>query len=443
MKYGKHFVWLLLIILLTPSAAEAFFNLNLSGLGACGASGISSSCTGSQDKLFASIACKVMSMIDRAVIPLYCSIIYNPAYSNAVNAAMVLYVVIAGISYTFGLSRVSVGDLSVRLIKVSLVYALVSNASFFFSFIYTNVMQTPQQLVLAVLNATGSGSSNFFEHLDKSMYKIFTEVFGSNLPAKEQSNQMVSTMKIATFAIVLKEMVPGGNSLAAIFMFVVGMWLVSYLQIAIRYLFAYLGIVFLLMLAPIFIPCFLFKSLKYMWEEWIKMMLTWIIEIILVVAFLLLVENFYTDFYDLLKKAFNSSNITTEQTTYLKPYNDKSGKLVVAEEMYQRQTKGLDQFVSSLGYGSNTDAVAEIWVQIITMGLVVFLAVNFLGYITTLAQTLTGGYTYLKVMGGDGQNTRNSGSRNELFSTGQRNNAENENARRDSASGGDSARENQ
>lgn len=415
---------LLLVLMAVPTLAHAAGTggiFDFIGSGSIGCTGASSgqSCSMDEKKLFTSIACKVMKTVDTAIIPIFCNIINNPSYRMFLDGAMTLYVVIYGVNFVSGITPVKLGVIVIAIIKATLIYALMTNADFFFSFVYSTILQTPQELVKSLLSAHGSGAQSIFEHVDEGMYKIFEEITQPQLDPEDRQTYMAKEMTIVAFAIGLKHLMPGGNSIYGLFMFVVMGWMMSYLSIIVRYLLSYMALVFLLMLSPIFIPSLLFKPTREaLFNEWAKMMFSFMIELVVVVAFILMIEKFYLEFYDMLKKSFGSGGggggsavgaggggggglqLTEGDTRYIRTYNAGIDEDYVKEET----VRGLKDPVKDLnkaGYtGDATQISAQAMIDLVTMAVIVFLSSIFLRYIPQFAGMLAGQFNYNKMFGG-------------------------------------------
>ena len=397
---------ILLAIVALPAVAQAagiMVNLDLTGILGCYGMGINfgNGCGMDEKMLFTTIACKVMKTIDQAVIPIYCNITLNPAYIDALNAMLVLYVCLFGVGYLVGIHRERLGVVVLGMVKMLVVYTILTNSPLFFNLIYKAVVQTPQQMVQSVLAIHGSGAQNIFQYVDESMYKIFEEVTQPNATASDRESYAAKQLSILAIAIGAKAMLPGGNFIYGLFMFVVGGWLLSYLMVVVRYLLSYLALTFMLMLAPIFIPSLLFKKTSFLFDEWLRMLISFIIEIVLVVAYVLMVEPFYKDFFNMLQKSFKNLNLEKGETRYLKPYNNSEGKEYIKEESVQ-DVKDPVGSMNAAGFdGDATDITSDILVNLITMAAVVFLSSAFLRYVPTLASMLAGKYNFSKLFGGE------------------------------------------
>ena len=405
---------ILLAIVALPAAAQAGgiidINIDISGIFGCWGSAFGSICVTDQKMLFTTIACKVMKTIDAAIIPIYCNITQNPTYIGALNALLVLYVIIFGIGYLTGLNRAKLGVVVFGMIKIAIIYTILTNASLFFNLIYRTAVTTPKDLVQITLAAHGSGASSIFQYVDQGMYKIFEEIAQPNMDPDDRQSYVASELSILAIALGVKTLIPGGNFIYGLFVFVVMGWLFSYLMVVVRYLLSYLALTFMLMLAPIFIPSLLFKKTAFLFDEWLRMLISFIIEIVLVVGYVLMVEPFYTEFYEMLKRSFRSSNggptadglkLDKQDTNFLKAYNTGTDTEFYKEESVQ----GVKDPVSAMhavGFPDKaTDISAEVIQELIIMAVIVFLSSVFLRYIPTLASMLAGKYNFSKLFGGE------------------------------------------
>ncbi len=401
---------ILLTVVAIPAGAEAagILDINLARIFGCFGNPFGTGCSVNEKMLFTSVACKVMQTIDSAVIPIYCNITQNPNYISALNALLVLYILLFGVGYLIGIHRARLGVVMIGLVKAAAVYFILTYAGLFFNLIYYVAVDTPKELVRSILAAHGSNTSSIFEYVDQGMYRIFDEMSQPALDPNDRQSFAAKELSVFAIAIGVKTLMPGGNFVFGLFVFVIMGWLFSYLMIVVRYLLSYLALTFMLMLAPIFIPSILFKKTAFLFDEWMRMLVSFIIEIVLVVAYVIMIEPFYTSFYEMLKKSFEGSGLTggalqftKGETTYLKSYNTGTDKEFVKEESVQGLQNPAED-MKNAGFGTDaTDISSEVLINLVTMAVIIFLSSVFLRYIPTLASMLAGKYNFSKLFGGE------------------------------------------
>ena len=407
------------IFILTAGAAHAaegggeetgsiidFFSIG----GGCGGGGPAPCDDDPKNGLFASIACRVMKSFNTGVVPLYCNIVSNPEYLAAIDAAMALYVVLLGFSFIFGLVPMTAGTLVAKLLKATIVYAITINADLYFNLIYNTVLQTPQDAVRILLNsatgaaAGGAGSENFFQYVDKNMFKVMNEVFYSQ--ATEGSGQTYTKSNLKVFVIGLALWQLGGDLIGGLFFAVTIGWVLAFFSIMVRYLLAMLSLMFVLMLGPLFLPTLLFEQTKYLAEEWFYMLLNFIMQIVLVVAFVLMVQVFFIEFYKTISDAMEKGTMTQSSDKGLVTFNDSTAPDGAAFRVEKRNSKGFspqeaEQFYNSAFGTTYQDDLPKKVIKFLGMLVMVLCSITFLSYVPSLAALLIGRPRFVRIFAGE------------------------------------------
>src|SRR5690606_34694921 len=84
---------------------------------------------------------------------------------------------------------------------------------------------------------------------------------------------------------------------------------------------------FLLVMGPIFLPTLLFDKSKFLGDEWMKMMMSFMIQIIITVAFVLMVQEFFREFIEFIKMGMNESVLDEDFNYSLKEYGADFGQV--------------------------------------------------------------------------------------------------------------------
>ena len=362
------------------------------------------------DGLFNSIGCQVMKSFNGSIVPLYCNIIANPTYLEAVNAAMVLYVIFIGFSFLAGITQVEIGVVAGQVLKVVIVYAFAINADLYFSVVYQAVLGTPEEIVKILLSgsqaaggtgftsgtAGGTGTAtNFFQYVDQGIYKVFTDVIKPTYNEASGATYDQANLKLIVLALAVWQVM--GDNVGGLFMGVVVGWLLTYFSIMVRYLLAQLSLMFLLMLGPLMIPFYLFKQTQEFTLGWIKMMVAFIVQIMLVVAFVLMIQHFFVDFYNLLKNGLAATPMQQTTTSHLVKYGTDSYKI---ENKPAYSTANAEtQLNQALGGDWKTKSPGFI-VQLLSMLAIIFCASSFIRKVPELANIITATPRAPQILGG-------------------------------------------
>lgn len=412
----------IMILVVLPEIASATteaFVFSINGLG-CTGTVFETNCVANPDQgLFSSIACKVMSAINHGVIPVYCNLIGNPDYVMAVNAAVALYVVLWGVMAVAGMTHVSMGQAFIKLLKVMFVFALVMNASFYFEFVYSFVMQAPAQVVRILLESSGSGGQNFFEHVDKKMFEMINSTVKPQLVNDDGSSYQAFDIRMIMLAAAAWKLIPSiGEYIFSFFFFTLLSWIFAYISIVVRYLVAIVALNFLLVLGPIFLPTILFEKTKFLGDEWIKMLVSYMVQIVVVIAFVLMVEDIYEEFTDLIKTGINETVLDKDYE-----YNavKVAGDADAVQQKYGINMATSEKYVTNMnidvGPGKGTDGGNTLhfatkeeflkWflMRLIMMALVSLLTLVFMkDYVPAIAVALGGNLKFTSLFGQGSEN---------------------------------------
>ncbi|MFN7038339.1 MAG: type IV secretion system protein [Alphaproteobacteria bacterium] len=203
-------------------------------------------------------------------------------YIKIIRLMLTLYIIIYAIFFTFGLIQVSQLDLVMRIIKIAVILAFISDGSW--KFFYDNFFRlfgiidtaldkeenftgTGTVYYLIGIMTGGNGSSqNPFAFVDYAMNAMF---FNQNAAYRITSLLFTSIVGIFYFIGVVY----------AIFTF-----FKAVIEITINYLLSFTYVAVLIILAPIFIPCILFSMTKGIFDNWIKYAIRYTIEPIFLIV---------------------------------------------------------------------------------------------------------------------------------------------------------------
>ena len=396
-----------LVAALLPTIAHATDILDMmpSGL-ACGANSTTNCDENPENGLFAGIACKVMKVFNSGVVPLYCNMIFSSYFQSALGAALTLYTVFVGFAYVTHMVPMKTSHAITKVIKAAAVYGILMNSDLFFSMVYSTIIETTDALVRAMVSAqSGGGAQSFFEYVDQAMYKVFDGVFYSE--ANNESGATTQQPDFRMFLLGMAMMHLTGDLFGGIFFAVTIGWILSYFSIMVRYLLAFMSMVFVIMLGPIFIPTILFEKTKYMFEEWIKMLVCFMVQVVLVVAYLLMVEGFFTDFYNQIKSVIENQNTKIEEVDNKRIVNFGDGVGVdrVVND-YGANMKSAEKYINDSGMSS--DKIPEFVFNMMLMMVMVVLSMMFMKQVPSLAVLVTGQFRFIQFFQGSnfsGKNT--------------------------------------
>lgn len=191
---------------------------------------------------------------------------HNATYINTVRALLVLYFAIFGIMYMFGMMHMHQQEMIKRLLKVSIVFMLISPSSweFFDTFLVQFILHGSVQLMAIVLGASAGGIIPNIENDPTLVFTIF------DVPLSQIFSRPVGVKLCALFLSGL---------FGVVVFFVVSVSMIIYalaiLKAAMMYIYTIIGIALLLVIAPIMIPFILFQQTKSIFDSWWKYLISY------------------------------------------------------------------------------------------------------------------------------------------------------------------------
>lgn len=200
---------------------------------------------------------------------LYLGVVNNPGYKSAVSAIITLYIMLTGLSYLMGNIKMTQTELIVRVTKIAIVSALLNSQyswSFFNDYLFVYFVGGADQILNIIMEAgaTGPGAPG------------------------------IMAMMIApqTFSKLISMLFVDWLGLPYIILFFIAMCLVIiiFVQSAVIYLSALIAISLLLIMAPIFICFLLFEFTKSFFENWLKQLLSYAVQPIILFTGLIFIS---------------------------------------------------------------------------------------------------------------------------------------------------------
>ncbi|KJV68980.1 TrbL/VirB6 family protein [Candidatus Neoehrlichia procyonis] len=215
-----------------------------------------------------------------AIRVIYDNITHNGSFIKMVNALLTLYLLISVLFFIVGFSRLSLFDILVSVVKISIViYVLRPNSWVFFKdHLFDLFINAPLELI-RIMTGNQGGS---FEFLDSLLYRFsFSQ----------------------TWMQILSLLFAGPVGWLSLFLVLWGLvtliWCI--LISVITYLISIVAIGLLLCIAPFFIICILFRRTKAIFDAWIKALLQTSMQPIIIFASLaLLVQAIHNIIYGML-----------------------------------------------------------------------------------------------------------------------------------------------
>lgn len=201
----------------------------------------------------------------------------NTTYVGYIRVLLILYITWFGISFLLGNAKISQSDFVIRLVKIGIIFALISEQSwdFFNKYFFQAFLNGTNELVILSQRAGGFScpDSNPFCFIDYGFSKIFFN---------------------GTTWLKLISLFPEGIIMMLILVWAIVMYFIAVIKVIVYYLMAVIYIAALVMVAPIFIPFILFGQTEKMFKEWITNLIRYTIEpVLLLVGFSVLSQLLY------------------------------------------------------------------------------------------------------------------------------------------------------
>lgn len=271
--YGKALIVACALVLIWPDAAQAA-DLRctngvpsgggiFSGSAACDSFGVS--------QPFSTLNCYFQQNLNLVISRSYCGIQYNLA--PVLNVAIVLFVMLYGIMFSFGLAALTAKELVVRLIKIALIWTFAMNAEWGVGmalfFLFGGIEEIVTWIMRIFPDMNAPDGLRFIEHLD---YLIFQQLIGGFTIKGALLFGMFGILATLVFPVFL---------LFVVYMMTV---MAALMRTVITYLVGLSAIGFLIALGPIFVSLALFKTTYTFFDSWLRYLISFALQVILVFA---------------------------------------------------------------------------------------------------------------------------------------------------------------
>lgn len=235
----------------------------------------------------------------------YVALFKDPIVKRVINITLVLYVCFYGLTFLMGITDFGRKEIMMRLIKIGLVTLFTSpNAwSMYNTFVvgfFKNGMDSIIGMITRVFDSNmNSGLANLSANEPSSSASgkfIFIDNMIKDLTSKANINRIFGLFGIK-----------GGKGMYAFItvpaiIFLIGYFIYTMLDIAVKYLINLLKICFGLALGPIFILFVLFEKTKDMFKNWLSFMGSRTLEIIILIAiihpFVIILDGLFKQMLD-------------------------------------------------------------------------------------------------------------------------------------------------
>jgi hypothetical protein len=239
--------------------------------------------------MFSTVICQFVTMINVVLGKLYCGIQF--AVQPVIYIVMLVFIIVYGVQMLMGTAQLNSGELITRIIKMSIIFWLATDQSWgvsagiglMFKFFVAFISESTRWVV-SVLSA-GSGlnfnlNQPYNPGITATFYYLDEWIFSALTGALSSANA-----KVMGFFVAMSMAMP------SVF-FLVLYWLISVLKMVlmtlVTFLMAIVAVAFLLAMSPIFLSFMLFKATFQFFDQWLRFMVAFSLQVMVSFAVLTL-----------------------------------------------------------------------------------------------------------------------------------------------------------
>lgn len=218
------------------------------------------------------------------------NLVSGSEFQSYVRALLLLYIVLYGIVFLMGFVQVTQKDLMIRVFKIAIIIQLLSPYSW--EFFYDNFFQFFTQgigEITGMLFGSGNDSVNIGSSVGSAPYSDNCPCNVQSLSGFEAFDRILQEVFSQATQAKLKAMIRWKVALGTVFYLIMNVIFILLVYIVIKsvltYILSYLALSLLIILAPIFIPFFLFRFTKPLFDEWLKQLISYFIQPIVILTF--------------------------------------------------------------------------------------------------------------------------------------------------------------
>jgi len=249
-------------------------------------SGASCPTTISKNNIFSFLICNMEQLSSNLMGSMFCGMITS--LQPIVMSVLVLSLTIFGAAFTIGVIPLRAGDFLLYLIKFAAVFAFATSSDFIIGIAYNFLVSGIRDGVAVALSGlypelgpdvTGADLYAMMDGFLGKAMSFATDYVGAKRDGSEDvcKNALFAAMAVMAFAF------PPIFYISVLIILKVAL---TFLRAVFGYVYALVGIAFLLTLAPFFLSFFLFKATRALYEKWIGYLVSFTLQMIILFAFL-------------------------------------------------------------------------------------------------------------------------------------------------------------
>ncbi len=221
-----------------------------------------------------SITRPIQNMLDEITQIIYSAIIHDHEFRRIVKACLLLFVILYATFFMLGLIKDKQTDMVIKVAKVGVILALLSNDSweFFNTYFFSLFSEGSQFLINAATGGSG-GEANHFVFLDLTIGQFFTNTTWQKL---------ASLLFAGPFGIIYCFIIIRGFYT----------YLCAIVEAVVAYLISLVAISVMLIMAPFFLIFLLFSVTKPLFDAWVSHIFNFALQPAMLFAALALFNEF-------------------------------------------------------------------------------------------------------------------------------------------------------
>lgn len=241
----------------------------------------------STTNFFSFLICNIQKLSTNVMGSLYCGTI--DALKPSILAAVTLAVTLFGIAFMTGITDLSRGGAIAFGIKLAFIMGFALNSDLLIGVAYRflmGVMQDGATISLAAISSDAKDMDGLYTLLDNAAAKAFslvTDMLNGTLAKEAVATE--NRCKNAIFA-VLVTMLVAAPMVGYLGLALLARIILAFFSAIFGYVYALIGITFLMVLAPIFICFYLFKQTQQFFDKWVSYLASFSLQVVLLFAFM-------------------------------------------------------------------------------------------------------------------------------------------------------------
>lgn len=207
-------------------------------------------------------------------------------FFNLIKGMLILYIMVYGAMFLLGMTQITQTDLVIRVVKIAIVAGLLNGKTFNFfnEYVFNFVMNFSDSIIADMsgysLFTNDNNISNPFMFLDSLLSKVlFSQTFFA---------QIVGLIALGITGVLYFILIFVGLVVTVI----------TLLRAIAIYIMAFMGIAVLIGLTPLFLTFLLFDYTRYLFDNWVKFLIQFMLEPVVLMAGIIILSQLFTIYVD-------------------------------------------------------------------------------------------------------------------------------------------------